>query len=320
MALEEIEKLRARVEKDPSSRLFLPLAEEYRKSGMADEAIKVILKGLERHPGYTSARVALGRLYLEKNMLEEAKAEFEQVINTVPDNLFAHRKLADIYRELDDIERAVAEYRTVIHLNPLDEEAKACLENIESSSAEVLPVEEEPAEISAETAEEPPRPAGGVFIEEEPVAEVPGTETSALDAFEEFSRTFSQEMLGETVIEQPAEAQEEPAGETAGFVVESPFGELLEERSAPAPATGPETKVPAGFAEIDALILQGRHYQVVEAYRQLLAADPGNRQVLQRVAEFKAYLKMIGKGEEVFISKLESFLAAVKQHFGERNA
>jgi hypothetical protein len=50
--MEEIEKLRMRVEKDPNSRLFLPLAEEYRKTGMLDEAISVILSGLsiEQYP------------------------------------------------------------------------------------------------------------------------------------------------------------------------------------------------------------------------------------------------------------------------------
>src|SRR3990170_5255925 len=124
MSMEEIEKLRIRVEKDPNSRLFLPLAEEYRKSGMLDEAIAVILSGLERQPGYTSARVALGRIYLEKNMIEEAKSEFEQVVSVIPDNLFSHKKLAEIYRGRGETENAAAEYRKVIQLNPLDEDAK----------------------------------------------------------------------------------------------------------------------------------------------------------------------------------------------------
>jgi len=120
-----------RVEKDPNSRLFLPLAEEYRKSGMPDEAISVILSGLERQPGYTSARVALGRIYLEKNMIEEARDEFEKVVSAIPDNLFSHKKLAEIYHERRETHKAIHEYKKVIQLNPLDEDAKMSLEEIE---------------------------------------------------------------------------------------------------------------------------------------------------------------------------------------------
>lgn len=59
MALEEIERLKEKLDKDPNSKLFIPLAEEYKKAGMFDEAVDVLLKGLERQPGYMSARVAL---------------------------------------------------------------------------------------------------------------------------------------------------------------------------------------------------------------------------------------------------------------------
>jgi tetratricopeptide (TPR) repeat protein len=126
--MEEIEKLRMRVEKDPNSRLFLPLAEEYRKTGMLDEAISVILSGLGRQPGYTSARVALGRIYMEKGMIEEARDEFEKVVSAIPDNLFSHKKLAEIYRERGETLKATDEYRKVMQLNPLDEDAKMSLE------------------------------------------------------------------------------------------------------------------------------------------------------------------------------------------------
>src|SRR5512135_2069932 len=98
MSLKDIAKLKERVDKDPNSKLFVPLAEEYRKEGMLDEAIGVLLSGIEKQPGYMSARVSLGKIYLEKEMLPEALSEFEQVIKSIPDNLYAHKKLAEIYR------------------------------------------------------------------------------------------------------------------------------------------------------------------------------------------------------------------------------
>lgn len=133
MALEDIEKLKEKVTKDPNSRLFVPLADEYRKMGKLDEAISVLLKGLDNQPSYMSARVSLGKVYLEKKMLAEAKTEFEKVISAIPDNLFAHKKLADIYRDSEDKDRAIREYKTVLKLNALDEDAMSNLNALQST-------------------------------------------------------------------------------------------------------------------------------------------------------------------------------------------
>jgi len=60
-----LEALRERWERDPASRLFLQLAEEYRRDGQPEAALKVLETGLGHHPGYLAARVALGRCLLE---------------------------------------------------------------------------------------------------------------------------------------------------------------------------------------------------------------------------------------------------------------
>lgn len=135
MAIEDIERLKEKVEKDPNSKLFVPLAEEYKKAGMIDEAIDVLIRGLERQPDYLSARVSLGKIYIEKGMLNEAKGEFEKVTLTIPDNLFAHKKLAEIYRDLGDRERAGKAFRTVLKLNPMDEWAETGLSELEGPPA-----------------------------------------------------------------------------------------------------------------------------------------------------------------------------------------
>ena len=66
----EIEDLKKKLSQNPDSLIFVPLADAYRKAGMLDEAIEVCKTGLEKHPMYTSARVVLGRIYNEKNMLK----------------------------------------------------------------------------------------------------------------------------------------------------------------------------------------------------------------------------------------------------------
>ncbi len=134
MSLKEIEKLREKVEKDPNSKLFVPLAEEYNKEGMLDDAIQVLLTGIERQPGYMSARVSLGKIYLEKGMPVEARAEFENVIKSIPDNLYAHKKLAEIYRDSGETELAIKSYRMILRLNSMDEDAMTSLHDLEAGS------------------------------------------------------------------------------------------------------------------------------------------------------------------------------------------
>jgi tetratricopeptide (TPR) repeat protein len=153
MSLKEIEKLREKVEKDPNSKLFVPLAEEYRKEGMLDEAVDVLLKGIESQPGYMSARVSLGKIYLEKGMPKEARAEFENVVRSIPDNLYAQKKLAEIYRDIGEKELAIQSYRAVLKLNAMDEEALDILKSLESG--EEAPVSAGTPGAMTETAEAP---------------------------------------------------------------------------------------------------------------------------------------------------------------------
>ncbi|NOX20729.1 MAG: tetratricopeptide repeat protein [Nitrospirae bacterium] len=167
MSMEEIEKLRERVERDPDSKLFLPLAEEYRKAGMYEEAIEVLEKGLQRQPGYTSAKVALGKIYLEQGRTDDARAVFEEVALTVPDNIFVKKKLVEIYRAKGDNEKAKEYCKKVLELNPMDEEIKGILEELLTSEAKTeIPTEEPEKE---EVLTEPPVVAEPSF--EEPQAE-----------------------------------------------------------------------------------------------------------------------------------------------------
>ena len=102
-----IEELRRRVEKDPASIAFAQLAEEHRRAGNYEEAVRVARSGLERHPTYLSARVTLGRALLELEQFDEAKAELEFVLTAAPDNLSAVRGLADIHQRRGDPDDAV---------------------------------------------------------------------------------------------------------------------------------------------------------------------------------------------------------------------
>jgi tetratricopeptide (TPR) repeat protein len=93
-----IEDLRRRVHKDPASIAFAQLAEEYRRAGDCEEAIKVCEAGLAQHPAYLSARVTLGRALFELGRYDEARVEFLRVLDAAPGNQTAIGTLAEIHQ------------------------------------------------------------------------------------------------------------------------------------------------------------------------------------------------------------------------------
>jgi tetratricopeptide (TPR) repeat protein len=190
----EIARLRAQLAKDPGSKLFMPLAEEYLKAGMAEEAISTLENGLNANPFYMSAKVLLGKAYLQSGDTGKAKEQFEAVVKAIPDNLLAHRKLGEIYLGMGMMAEAVSSFRIITLLNPKDEEAKALLKEAESPRTPRLeePNEEEPTVAQAEDAEPEPRESAVFDISEisqteeepEPEMEIPLPEDKFAAAYE----------------------------------------------------------------------------------------------------------------------------------------
>jgi tetratricopeptide (TPR) repeat protein len=349
MAIEDIERLKEKIDRDPDSKLFVPLAEEYKKAGMLDEAVEVLSTGLEKQPSYLSARVSLGKIYIEKGMLDEAKVEFDKVVSAIPDNLYAHKKLAEIYRDLGEKEKAINEFNEVLKLNPMDEWATASISAIEGEPAhspetsldEISTVEESPLETEEEKPGEiltardmelseslPEEEAGEAKAEE--ISS--GASLSAED--KELWKAHLETVKGEEgkdVSESRSTGEETEETEAA---VET--GELSKEESlsfedifrqsesasgkvTPA-AEGEIPEQPDSYQSIndaDQYILQGKYAEAMDAYRTVLSGDPDDKHVLQRVEELKAFLKLLGKDKEELVQKLEYFLEGVKKRRDE---
>ena len=128
----EIAKLTERISKDPKSKLFVPLAEEYKKSGDSEMAIHVLTEGLKNNPGYITARSILGRLLYDRGDLAGAQHEFEEVVKTIPDNLMAQRKLGDTYVHQGRTGDAIKHYKAALSLNSKDAELAALVSELEA--------------------------------------------------------------------------------------------------------------------------------------------------------------------------------------------
>ncbi len=117
---------------NPRSRIFAPLAEAYRKSGLVDEAIEICREGLEYFPNFVSGIVALARCYYDKGQYTASIKELEKVVSEAPDNFLAQKLLAESYSLVGDVQNALKAYKMILFLNPKDEEIKKIVAGMES--------------------------------------------------------------------------------------------------------------------------------------------------------------------------------------------
>jgi tetratricopeptide (TPR) repeat protein len=82
--------------RDPSSLVFLPLAETLRRQGQLDLARKVATRGLERHPHNPDAHDQLARIHADKGDLQAAFDEWDTVLRLVPGHVGAIKGMAFI--------------------------------------------------------------------------------------------------------------------------------------------------------------------------------------------------------------------------------
>lgn len=286
MAIEDIERLKEKVNKDPNSKLFILLAEEYKNAGMLEEAINVLTEGIEKQPGYMSARVSLGKIYLERGMLDEAKAEFEKVVHAIPENLYAHKKLAEIYRDFGEKDRAAEEFKAILNLNPLDEWALTNLADIEKE------FQLQPEEQIIEKFEDKPR------AEQEHVTEIEEKELSEVslgkDDIDIFRKTYYE------------------TGDTAEIVQEIEEFEALRKAEEPPQKESLSSASPLSLTDADSYIFQGKYIAAIDIYKKLLSIEPDNMQVMQRIKELKALLKVLGEDKEELITKVDGILNSIK--------
>jgi len=129
----EIAKLSERYNKDPESRIFVQLADAYRKNNMIDEALEVLNNGLRYHPQYPLAYLIMGKCFFDKRMFPQAKESFEKTLTSDPQNIVALRMLAQTCELLQDKEGQIAAYRTILNFDPFDASAKQNFERLAAS-------------------------------------------------------------------------------------------------------------------------------------------------------------------------------------------
>lgn len=107
----ELVRLTERYEEQPAGRVFAPLADCHRKLGQLDSALQICLTGLARHPGYSSAQLILGKIFLDRGEDGPAREALERVLELDGQNLLAMRLLAEMAERLGELDEAEVRWR-----------------------------------------------------------------------------------------------------------------------------------------------------------------------------------------------------------------
>jgi tetratricopeptide (TPR) repeat protein len=133
---EFVERYQLEYEKNPSSRIFAPLAEAYRQMGLIDEALRICSKGVQIHPDFAGGRVALAKIHITRDEKALALTQLEKAIQISPDNLLAQSLLGETLIDLRRPKDALKAYKMVLFLNPADEKAQRAVRKWEFLSAD----------------------------------------------------------------------------------------------------------------------------------------------------------------------------------------
>ena len=169
--------------KDPSSTIFISLAETYRKMGMFDDARQIISRGLDLHPDVSPAYIVLARLLCQLEDFSGSVVAFEQALELDQENLAALVGYARVQILLGDEESArelLLRARALSSADPVIN--KLLLSLPEENSA----AESSPADLAhSDEAEEDSSPLVSSTLAE--LYLVQGLTAKALDLFQRLS-------------------------------------------------------------------------------------------------------------------------------------
>lgn len=130
--LSRLEELKKVLTRDPASRQFLALADEYRRQGQVKEAIAVLEQGLAQNPSAVAGHVALGRLLQQTGNVDSAISSFQAALRLDPQNLVALRQTADLYLAKGDKVEAIKKLKLFRGLSPGDREVNEIIRQLDA--------------------------------------------------------------------------------------------------------------------------------------------------------------------------------------------
>jgi tetratricopeptide (TPR) repeat protein len=132
--LGDVEYFSAKLEADPSSVLFVPLARAYIKLERYSDAVNVLTTGIDSSEDVFAAKTMLARAYVGMGKIDDAKAILTEVQVLDKKNYLASKLMGDILRSEDQIKKALVSYRNAFMVAPEDMELKNIIEELMAAS------------------------------------------------------------------------------------------------------------------------------------------------------------------------------------------
>ncbi len=310
---ERIRDLEQRMEAMPGSRIFVGLAEEYRRAGRYEDALNTLQKGLQAHPTYLSAQIALARLYQETWRTQEAIEAFLKVLAMDRENLVAAKALSELYENSRNPVEAIKKlklYRAISGDKAIDEKIARMEREIH-------------AEIGDTEAEGEPPPPAAAAVASEPAFAVNMADfqvPASLDPNFDPNQTMSIG-IGQIVQYEAIGAPERPTEEVAARSSEdrtSPPVPLsnptpahatpppqIGEGSVTPPAPTPAPEIPPSRTLADLYYTQGFVSDARKIYEKLAVANPMDESVTRR-------LRVLRNPARTKSARLERWIATIR--------
>jgi len=167
---DDVRRLSDELARDPASRVFVPLGEALRRQGQLDLALKVTLRGLERHPHFADGHDLLARIAVDRGDLVRAFDEWDMVLRLVPGHLGALKGMGFVCFQQGRLSEAEQYLSGAAEQGDADEQLTAALARVREARREAHSIPREPGRLPAGTAHDPRFLFADVLVEAEQTA------------------------------------------------------------------------------------------------------------------------------------------------------
>lgn len=132
---DDIAAMTGQLARDPSSLVFMSLAEALRRRGQHDAALTVAQRGLARYPEVADAHDLVARIQADRGDGDAAFDAWTDALRLKPDHLGAHKGLAFLAYRAGDLRRSLKHLTRALELAPGDAALAHALERIRGLAA-----------------------------------------------------------------------------------------------------------------------------------------------------------------------------------------
>lgn len=247
--------------KNPTSILFARLADGLLSLGHTKRATEVCRLGLRYRPSYVAGHVVMGKCHLSAGRFEEARQEFQKVLQLDADHPAALWHLGKIDEQMGWEDLALQHFVLAQALDPFNAELSECIEKLRGKRAAVAPKEN----IEADSREE------DVGATTEAVIEADRGDAESIGVLEEDGHGGSEKP---EVLSSLVEALHQPAVPEAAS------------RAQPERSDAAEPIATVTLAEL--YVGQGLVQQAIEVLKRVYARDPENEKVRARLEDLRS--------------------------------